>query len=210
MTICLALALLVFSQTSSAITCPNSFVNANATGNASFAFDNKAAPGDGNFVWVYSVFGNSSNITSANLWLGSPLGVDLSSTANEFSACGIELSLPENTIERGQADEGICEQTLDPICVASLKLAAENAGDTLMAGLVSDPIMSLVCSQIASSIIAATKNSSCAPYFSVDGASAGSAGKSRLDIATISIELTLDHRSDSRNLRVTSIPQRDI
>ncbi|MCJ1287501.1 hypothetical protein MMC26_006853 [Xylographa opegraphella] len=171
----LALASPVSSQNSSAITCPDSFKYANATGAASFSLDGETVPGNASFVWLYSVFENKSNLAPANLWLGSPAGINLSSTTNELNACGIELSLPENTIERGQADDGLCEQTLDPTCVASLKLAAEEAGDAQMAGFGTGPNLSFVCQQIVSSIIDAMKNASCAPYFSDNGLTVGSA-----------------------------------
>ncbi|MCJ1398422.1 hypothetical protein MMC11_001620 [Xylographa trunciseda] len=164
-TVCLAFARHVSSQNSSDISCPNGFRNANATGNASFAFYDQVDTVDPTFIWVYSVLGNSSDTALASLWLGAPSDINLSSTTNDFNACGIELSLFQNTIERGQTDQGMCEQTLDSTCTASLTFAAQNAAIRLMGEQMGQPIMSVICQQIASIIVAATKNATCAPYF---------------------------------------------
>ena len=141
--------------------CPNSFLDANATGSVSFGFPNQ----DGNFTWVYSVSESTNNDTLGSLWLGSQTTVNLSFALNGSSLCIIQLGLIQNTIERGQTDAGFCEQALDPTCVLNLETAAANEAGTILSSLLSVPLMSAVCAQVGSSIVEATGVKDCAQYF---------------------------------------------
>ena len=141
--------------------CSNSFLDANATGSAYIGLSSVEEP----FTWVYSVSDNTSNTAFGNLWLGTPSGISVYDVPDDYGICTIQLTLPQNTIERGQMDNGSCEQALDPTCVDVLISAVEFSANQLLHNLVSVPVMPLFCQQIVPALVVAAQSADCKPYF---------------------------------------------
>ena len=109
-------------------------------------------------VWRVSVQSNYSansltpleNVTEeesfgavASLWLDPSPSIDLN-WVQSFSACAFVFRyLPENTIRRGQDDDGSCEQTLSRKCVQQLSERAEETAYWLVANPTVGPFSNL-------------------------------------------------------------------
>lgn len=132
--------------------CRDLFESGNATGWTPTAEDNAIG------IWRLSVHSNYTansfapldNVTEeespgavANLWLDPASNTNLN-TGTEFSACAFVFKyLPENTIRRGQNDDGSCEQTLSKKCVAQLNERAEETAYWLVANPTFGPFSNL-------------------------------------------------------------------
>ena len=121
--------------------CTSWWENANATGTFGFIslYANDGSPDDlttnathntssQNITWSMTV--NSPghpeeaayyNAYQTDFWLGTPPGVNFDNGSNPYSACAFQFgALPENTLRRGQKDDGSCEQTFSKDCVLAL------------------------------------------------------------------------------------------
>ncbi|KAJ9606929.1 hypothetical protein H2200_008940 [Cladophialophora chaetospira] len=159
--------------------CSYLYADANATSDGSFdGTFSPSAKSNGLGLWRVTVNTNYTNekISTAqsrateespdavaNVWLDPFKGTDLNNGGNPYSACAFSFKgLPQNTIERGQHDDGTCTQMLSQKCVAALEEVAANSAKWLVQNPtvgpysnLTPPILEPICQQI----------SECAPYF---------------------------------------------
>jgi hypothetical protein len=165
--------------------CMNIFNSANASGIRPFmslqisALEkvNKGGPGNNELNWALTVNGPGASEAPDQfdniVWLGTPPDVNLDDGNNPFSACGMLFTdLPANTRERGQSDDGSCNQTLDPNCISALTSKASAIAMSLTAdctpGANSNCSIAEVCPTIFTQLgTQAAFVPECVPYFDI-------------------------------------------
>jgi hypothetical protein len=187
---CLSFIRKVTSDTNLAFSsdiCSANLGQANATGSSGFA-SNAFAIGlkssYGNVTWSVAV--GRTNLSSdpyyANIYVGTPAGLDFDDGSNPFSGCAMVFShIPENTVRRAQNDDGSCHQAFSEGCVHALTEKAANIAQGLTSTFtpgpfsnLTPPVLDSICGLIATGLGQGHVKgnefpSECQPFFSGGG-----------------------------------------